>query len=130
MNDLYEYEVEVKTHEAEYFLSVIESLLEKEGYVPEVHLHEPPQHMEIIEFVKEGNILSVQIDRMALDRCAVRVCSEEVDLRSIVLTVIRILCSDLIEDFMVPIAGKVDRGKLEDKIGRYLKELADRKRKG
>jgi hypothetical protein len=130
MNDLYEYEVEAKAHEAEYFMSVIESLLEKDGYVPEVHLHEPPQHMEIIEFVKEEKILSVQIDRIALDKCAVRVCSEEVDPRSIVLMTIRVLCSNLIANFMKPIAGKVDRGKLEDKIGKFLKELADRKRKG
>ena len=130
MDELNVYEVEVKMHEAEHFLSVIQSLLEKEGYETKVHLHEPPQQMEIFEFVREEEILSVQIDRMALDKCVIRASSEEVDPRSLVLRVICVICTDLVANFLKPMAGEVDREKLEVNIGKYLEELVSRKRKG
>jgi hypothetical protein len=124
------YSIRARTTDIEPFLELLRRELEAEGWQERVHLHEPPHPAEIFEFEKDGEILSVEIDRHEMDECEFRLTASESDPNLFVLRVLSGLCADLIATFIGPVIGRVDRDSLIDVIRSRLEELVGRPEDG
>ena len=122
------YEIKAPSDQIDPFLSRLTAYLERSGYEERVHLHEPPQQEEILQFGREGAIISIEADRQSLEESVFRISSETVDPESIVLEVLSDLCADLVATFVRPIAAGVDRGELDALFKREIEGYIERKR--
>jgi hypothetical protein len=130
MDNMQVYQINVKRHEAEVFLDAIQSHLAVQGYKVKVHIHEPPQQMEIFEFAKGEVILSVEVDRREMQNTVVRFGSADVDPNAIVVKVISKLCTELAVTFVRPLAEHLDRGLLEASFGRTIEDFVAGRKAG
>ncbi len=120
------YEVRVSNGEAEYFIDVAQSYLEEQGFEVKVHLHEPPNQMEIFEFARGEETLSLEINRHEMDACMIRMTSLDIAPDPLVLDIISELCAGLVSTFVKPMLGTREGDNLQARIRAGLKEILER----
>ncbi len=120
------YEATVSNGEAEYFINVAQSYLEQQGFEVNVHLHEPPNQMEIFEFSRGEETLSLEINRHEMDACIIKMTSPEIAPGPLVLDIISELCAGLVSTFVKPMLGTREGDNLQARIRAGLKEILER----
>jgi len=125
MSEAMVYEIDVRSDEAEQFLDVATSHLERAGFEVKVHLHEPPHQMEILEFAREEEVVSVEINRHEMDACSVKVSSPGLDPHPLVLDIVSELCATIVSTFVKPIVGKRAGESLEKRVKAGLKDIIE-----
>ncbi len=124
------YEIQAPSEEIEPFLTRLVTCLKKSRWEERVHLHEPRQRSEILEFTRKDTILSIEVDRQSLGNCVFKISSSIGDPDIIVLRVLSDLCADLVATFIRPIAGRVSRKELEKILRGQIETYIERKRSG
>ncbi len=124
------YEIKAPIQEIEPFLTRMVTCLKKSGYEERVHLHEPRQRAEILEFTRKETILSIEVDRQSLGNGVFRISSSTGDPDKFVLRVLSGLCADLVATFIRPIAGRANRKDLEKIFSEQIESYIGRKRTG
>lgn len=125
MSDDKSYELTVRNGEAEYFIDALQSYLEEIGFDVKVHLHEPPNQMEIFEFARDEETLSVEINRHEMDACLLRMTSESLDPRPLVMDVLSRLCAGLVSTFIRPMLGTEEGDRLVARVRAGLKGILE-----
>ena len=118
------YEIETGWEKVESLLNILLAQLEKAGYEEKLHIHEPPQQVEIFEFIRSGKILSIELDRRSIDRCLFRLSSDRIDPNRIIIRALSGLCAELVATFLQPLAGRMSRRDLERSFADEIRKIA------